>query len=187
MELAVTAISQRCRERGQHVWDVRGEKVNMANEGETRWNRGSNSHFSPSLYLITISLCIAEDIDIEEQSLGRCLDLVQARASGGSTGWNFLDTPPKRLNREQISLRVLWLQLDAHSISQTFRTQRIRLVEIQHLRPDQSRSELALRYGSSRSHIIQVLVHQPVSVYPRYLLGRFDWLRILERNWSRYI
>lgn len=136
---------------------------------------------------ITISLCIAEDIDIEEQGFGRCLDLIQARASGDSTGWNFLDTPPKRLNREQISLRVLWLQLDAHCTAQTFRTQRIRLVEIQHLRPDQSRSELVLRYASSRSHILQVLVHQPVSVYPRYLLGRFDWLRILERNWSRYI
>lgn len=136
---------------------------------------------------ITISLCIAEDFGIEEQSLGRCLDLIQARVSGGSTGWNFLDTPPKRLNREQISLRVLWLQLDAHCIAQTLRTQMIRLIGMQHLRPDQSRSELVLRYASSRSHILQVLVHQPVSVYPRYLLGRFDWLRIWERNWFKYI
>lgn len=34
MELAVEAISQRCRQRGQHVWDVMDEKVDMMNEGE---------------------------------------------------------------------------------------------------------------------------------------------------------
>ena len=34
MELAVKAISQRCKDRGQYVWDTMDEKVDMTNEGE---------------------------------------------------------------------------------------------------------------------------------------------------------
>lgn len=34
MELAVNAISQRCKDRGQYVWDTMDEKVDMTNEGE---------------------------------------------------------------------------------------------------------------------------------------------------------
>lgn len=79
MELAVKAISQRCKDRGQNIWDIRDEKVDMANDGETRSNGTSCTCFSSASFL---------DYDLPLRSCG----LLILRDEASASVWIFIQT-----------------------------------------------------------------------------------------------